>query len=194
MKSLPLTMIDELYSSTYLMFEDGRILNTNSGKYLTMDVHNRVSLNHAGYTKPVHRSVRKLYKALFGRAYHGIDTTIDLPNERWLEVIDSNGDYYISSYGRIKSYAKHANPRILTPYIKDKSRPYLFIDIHSTTYAVHRLVAKHFLSESYSEEKEVHHKDGNTMNNSVDNLECLTKEEHLKIHYRTKQEALNNVE
>jgi hypothetical protein len=29
---------------------------------------------------------------------------------------------------------------------------------------------------------EIHHVDGNTLNNSIDNLECLTKAEHLALH------------
>lgn len=186
MRSLPLNTVDPLFASYYLVFEDGKILNTNTGKYLKIDKYNRYSLDYIGSSKPVHRSIRKIYKSLFDKAYHGEDTTIDLPNEQWKEVEGSKQSYYVSNYGRIKSYATHANPRILSPYIKDKARPYLFIDIWSNgstvTWSVSRLVAKHFLSDTYSEDKEIHHKDGNSLNNAAENLACLTREEHLAEH------------
>lgn len=189
MKSIPLTVADPLYSSAYIMFEDGRVMNTNTGKYIKMDEHNRISVPHANYSRPVHRSIRPLYKALFGRCYHGTDNTIDLPNEQWIEVEGSKGAYYISSYGRVKSYIKHSNPQILTPRAKVKDSPYLSVDLSIDgviySFLVHRLVAKHFLPDTYSEDKEVHHKDGNALNNKVDNLLCLTREEHIKIHSRS---------
>lgn len=81
---------------------------------------------------------------------------------------------------------KHANPVILNPYIKNKEKPYLSIDVFiddiKETYLVHRLVAKHFLTDSYDESKDVHHKDGNKLNNSSINLIVLSKDEHIKLH------------
>lgn len=186
MLSLPLSLVDERYPSYYLVYEDGRIENTNTGKFLKMDANHRYSLDYIGSKKPVHRSIRKIYKALFNKCYHGVDTTVSLADEQWREIEDSQGGYYVSNYGRIKSYASHANARILTPYIKDKTSPYLFIDVWANgttkTYALGRLVAKYFLPDSYSEDKEVHHKDCNTFNNHVTNLVCLTREEHLEAH------------
>lgn len=45
----------------------------------------------------------------------------------------------------------------------------------------HRMVAKSFLN--YFELCHVHHKDGNSKNNRVVNLECLTPYEHRKVSY-----------
>lgn len=188
MKSLPLTMIDKNYPSYYLLFEDGSLLNTKSGKYLKMDEQNRYSLNYAGSPRPVHRAVRKLYLSLFGRAYHGKDYNLDIEGEEWLEIEGSKGAYYISNFGRVKSYCKHVNPRLLNPYVRKSNEPYLSVDIwidgNCKTYLIHRLVAKHFLPDTYSEEKEVHHKDKNPCNNHVSNLLCVTREEHQQLHNR----------
>lgn len=193
MLSMPLNTIDPLYASYYIVYEDGRIFNTNSGKFLKIDGQNRYSLDYIGKERPVHRSIRNIYKELFNKPYHGQDNTVNLPNEEWKEVDGSNQTYYVSNYGRIKSYNTHANPRILNPYIKNPNRPYLSIELHidgvSQCFLVSRLVAKHFLSDTYSEEKEVHHKDCNTLNNHVSNLECLTREEHLEIHRKLQTNA-----
>ena len=35
---------------------------------------------------------------------------------------------------------------------------------------------------NWFESCEVHHKDGNVFNNTLENLECLTKEEHKEAH------------
>ena len=193
MLSLPLSNVDSNYPSYYIVFEDGKILNTNSGKFLKIDEHNRYSLDYIGKAKPVHRSITKIYKALFNKSYHGVDTTINLPNETWLEVEGSREAYYISNYGRVKSYANHASPRILIPYIKDRKKPYFFVDLwqdgEHKTYSLSRLVAKHFLQDTYSEDKEVHHKDGNSLNNAAENLACLTREEHLAEHNKVSNNA-----
>ena len=37
MLSIPLNTIDPLYPSYYIVYEDGRILNTNSGRFLKID-------------------------------------------------------------------------------------------------------------------------------------------------------------
>lgn len=50
--------------------------------------------------------------------------------------------------------------------------------------AVHRLVAKAFISESDPLKTQVNHKDGNKQNNNVDNLEWVTPSENmLHRHY-----------
>lgn len=192
MKSLPLNAINPLYASYYILYEDGRILNTNSGKYLKMDCQNRYSLDYIGKDRPVHRSIRALYKQAFNKSYHGEDKIENLPDEQWKEIQGTNESYYISNYGRVKSYAKHVNPRILKPFIT-RCSPYLSIDIsidgQDKTFLVHRLVAMYFLPDTYSDDKEVHHKDHNTLNNHVSNLECLTKQEHYDKHRQVQDNA-----
>lgn len=57
----------------------------------------------------------------------------------------------------------------------------MYIDGKRSTFLAHRLVAKYFI-DNYSEDKVVHHIDGNPYNNSVENLMVLTEEEHFNIH------------
>ena len=39
----------------------------------------------------------------------------------------------------------------------------------------------------------VHHKDGNKLNNSLDNLELMTKSEHNRIHHKNKKNSVETI-
>ena len=45
-----------------------------------------------------------------------------------------------------------------------------------------RIIMENIIGRKLLPNEEVHHKDGNALNNDIDNLEVLTKKEHLKIH------------
>lgn len=49
---------------------------------------------------------------------------------------------------------------------------------------VHRVVAETAIGRLLTDEEVVHHKDGNTLNNSPENLEVMPRGEHSKIHAR----------
>ena len=46
----------------------------------------------------------------------------------------------------------------------------------------HRVAVEEYLGRKLSEREHVHHKDGNPKNNSIENLEVTTPEEHIRIH------------
>lgn len=48
----------------------------------------------------------------------------------------------------------------------------------------HRLVMEQYLGRYLEPNEEVHHLDGNKLNNDIDNLVVLTKQEHRRIHLK----------
>lgn len=105
-------------------------------------------------------------------------------NEEWREInlqilfeteTDFGKKYYVSNLGRFKnSYGT-----IMENY-KVNENGYIRVYIHKKTFALHRLVAFTFL-ENPENKKTVNHKDGNKLNNTIDNLEFATNKEQ-QIH------------
>ena len=111
-------------------------------------------------------------------------------NEIWKPVVNEkmrNGQYEVSSLGRLRN--KNTG-HILKPFISNTG--YCRISINdfrtskkkNTNLSVHRLVAEAFIPNECNK-PEVNHKDGNKMNNSVDNLEWSTESENRHHAYTT---------
>jgi hypothetical protein len=105
-------------------------------------------------------------------------------NEEWREInlqklfeteTDFDKKYYVSNLGRFKNSCG----TIMENY-KVNENGYIRVYIYIKTFALHRLVALSFL-ENPENKKTVNHKDGNKLNNCVDNLEFATNKEQ-KIH------------
>ena len=120
---------------------------------------------------------------------------ISLDGERWY-AISGFPKHLISSCGRV--YSLHRK-KLLSQFRVSKSRKYLAVNIGSPhqsyrNYRVHRLVGDIFLSEEkkywldngWSEgDLEVHHKNHDTYNNNVENLEWIPKKLHRKKHRKS---------
>lgn len=96
--------------------------------------------------------------------------------ELWRNIDGYKGMYQVSSFGRIRSY-KYNLPRILKPRINKKGYKYinLCLDGKCRSFTIHRIVAKHFLGKS---NLTVNHRNGNKLNNCVENLEWISFEEN----------------
>lgn len=112
--------------------------------------------------------------------------------EKWKDIKGFEGKYQISNYGNVKSikrFVNHwqgglrlVNERLLKNFIK---QGYMYVDLgNKKHYRIHRLVAESFITNS-DNKLEVNHKDGNKLNNHVNNLEWATHSENMKHSYKT---------
>ena len=109
----------------------------------------------------------------------------NLPGEIWK---DFHG-YQVSNLGRIRSFKESSYQ--YTYLLKQKitkegyCKVTLVIDGHSKNFFVHRLVAILFLKEEPGHTI-VNHKNGNTLDNKVDNLEWVTQKDNVIHAYKNK--------
>lgn len=107
--------------------------------------------------------------------------------ETWKKIKDYSTrflSYYVSDEGRVKSVTLDGVEHILKP--QTQSSGYLQVKLsvngNTTLFLVHRLVGLHFLNlpkGKNAEELVVHHKDGNTKNNRVSNLQWMSQMENV---------------
>ena len=111
--------------------------------------------------------------------------------EQWKPVKGFEGVYAISNPGRLKSFHKNPQGRIMS--IKHRSGWYLTIRLidgeHIVTARIHRLVAEHFIRKPTKREI-VNHKDMNKQNNHVENLEWVTYRENVIHAIKNKPEMI----
>ena len=108
-----------------------------------------------------------------------------MKNEIWKDLPGYENKYQVSNYGRIKSlrYNNTNVSRIMTTNAKN-SKGYLVLNLSNNNvkkmYNLHQCVAMAFLGhEPNGMEIVVNHKDGNKLNNHVDNLELITNRENV---------------
>ena len=100
--------------------------------------------------------------------------------EEW-KVIEDGATYEISNYGQVrnKTTSKILKPLLLSGYMVIT----LKMNNRKTISKIHRLVATQFLVRT-NETHIVNHKDGNKLNNHVENLEWVSPSENVKHAYR----------
>lgn len=100
--------------------------------------------------------------------------------EIWKQIDEYDGMYEISTLGRVKSF-KAKTEKILIP-TKDR---YGYFSVRLCKngiikrFKVHRLVACVFIKNP-NNYTDVNHKDGNKANNTLENLEWVTRSQNLK--------------
>lgn len=99
--------------------------------------------------------------------------------EVWAVIEGSKGKYEISTYGQVRS--NHSgSPKILSQNTTKSGYWKISIRLgnYDTTHSTHRLIAKTFIPNPLNKPC-INHKDGNKLNNYVDNLEWCTQKENI---------------
>ena len=115
--------------------------------------------------------------------------------EIWKDIPDYIGIYQVSNLGQVKSLDRTINTNNITKKCKGKilsnwinSKGYasvvLWKNARQKTFKAHRLVCLMFL-ENPLDKEQVNHKDGDKLNNCIDNLEWCTNLENMRHAYKT---------
>lgn len=121
--------------------------------------------------------------------------------EIWKDIEGYEGLYQVSSYGRVKSLEKivirgNGRPQTWKERILKTAKDsggHLMVRLckegRGKSQRIHRLVADAFLGERI-DDMTVHHKDHNPLNNTIENLELITKNEHDLMHSTEKKKEV----
>lgn len=127
-------------------------------------------------------------------------------NEIWKDVVGWEGLYEVSNMGNVRSvdrYLGHPKSptgafrkgKMLIPRSKKYADIHLWKNSKYVSTHVHRLVALAFIPNPENK-PEVNHMDGNRLNNNVNNLEWVTKQENMEHAIRLglmpDQKGVNN--
>ena len=131
---------------------------------------------------------------------------LQLEGEIWKPVLGFEGLYEASNYGRIRSVGerkgKHGDTIIMKQHVQKGG--YLRVCLHKnkqkTSFLSHRLVYEAFHGKlpifehkgkgRCGEMLEINHRDENKQNNSIDNLELVTRLDNIRYGTRSRRQAL----
>lgn len=116
----------------------------------------------------------------------------------WRNITGFYG-YQVSDDGQVRSYnkvthtkkhgARHWKDRILKQKVANdgRARVCLWADGKEKTLLVHRIMAIAFLGEPQNKYMTVNHKDGNPLNNSIDNIEWVSRADNIRYGFKNGQ-------
>lgn len=172
--------INNGFAPYYYLTEQGQIYNSEL-KRICYKGKTKVQLRTIDGKRKT-TNIKDLYMLVYNKIYC-IDNIKNLPKEEWKVIDNTNGYYLVSNCGRVKSF-KGYEAKLLSQRIHNKKyyRTDIVVDGLERSMLVHKLVAMTFLINDKGQDAEIHHKDFNSFNNNVDNLQYLTVAEHRKIH------------
>ena len=102
-----------------------------------------------------------------------------LSDEEWREVPESHKLYWISNYGRVKSFKINKKDGLMMKYSVVKNFKFIQLkyDEKINRFFIHKLVALAWIPRPSKKHTIVTHLDRNLKNNHVSNLQWLTVEE-----------------
>lgn len=109
-----------------------------------------------------------------------------MTNEIWKDIEDYEGLYQVSNFGRVKSlnYNHTGKEQILVQHLTGEHLNYKYVQLCKNGKVkharVHILVAKAFIPNP-NNYNQVHHKNKNTFDNTVPNLEWVDGHKHNQI-------------
>ena len=99
--------------------------------------------------------------------------------EQWKNL--EHTDFYVSSWGRVYNVKTQ---KIVKPYVhKSRCNLYLRVNLGRKKAMVHVLVASAFHFNQFGAKAQVDHKDTNTLNNSMTNLEWVEPSTNLFLRH-----------
>lgn len=111
--------------------------------------------------------------------------------ETWKPIIGYEELYKISNYGNVmkcdtlvitkRGYTQKYKSQLMTPKIRSGYYCVWLRDKNGNkkTFLLHRLLYQHF-KDDFDDSKVINHIDGDKLNNSLDNLECVTQKYNIK--------------
>lgn len=182
------------FRSCYYLLENGNIYDESKKQEKQADSNHMFRLlTEDNKQKKV--SLKRLYRELYNKEYCK-DNIESLQGEEWREIENTEGKYYVSNKGRIKSLEGY-EAKILKPFISNSSK-YQRVDIFENgkraTKLVHQLVALYFLPFVFPANPfnlAIHHKDLDISNNAADNLTFIDKAKHCLLHQEIRRERKN---
>jgi len=123
----------------------------------------------------------------------------NLEGETWKDIEGWEGYYQASNMGRVKSFGRtvifgnnirHTKDKILKPSKRPDNYYVVWLtkDERKEIHNLHRLIAEVFIhNDDPINKNDVDHKDGNSLNNRVENLRWTTRKENLNNRKRKRQ-------
>jgi hypothetical protein len=166
--------IDNIYIQTFSSIKEASLwlFNKNLTKYNSLN-----ELNQSIISSKICAVANGKRKNAYNFIWNYKDNNKYINNEIWKEIpyeIIGKYGYQVSNQGRIKDYKNIIKEKFST------SQEYIRLSINHKSYLLHRLIALTFL-ENPENKEHVNHKDGNKINNKLENLEWATCREN-NIH------------